>query len=156
MRTNQTPQDKAPAYDPPRCTTCHRANHLPGTYQGHPYTGPDPAWTREDQAAEDAKHAGEQWPPGNGDPYSGIRKSAENATPVEVERIISGEHIPYGLPSQDPDLAPDVAAEEWEAEYPEHDCPRDAFLEDPITVAYGVGSEMVHLIPCSICDAEGS
>jgi hypothetical protein len=29
-----------------------------------------PAWTRADQAAEDVKHVGEPWPPGNGDPYS--------------------------------------------------------------------------------------
>lgn len=28
-------------------------------------TGPAPDWTREDQAAADARHAGEQWPPGN-------------------------------------------------------------------------------------------
>jgi hypothetical protein len=32
-----------------------------------------PVWTRADQAAEDARHAGEPWPPGNGDPYSGQR-----------------------------------------------------------------------------------
>ena len=35
----------------------------------------------------------------------------------------------------------------------EHDCPRDAFLDDPITVHYGVGAEMVHLIACPVCDA---
>ena len=35
----------------------------------------------------------------------------------------------------------------------EHDCPRDAFLDDPITRHYGVGSEMVHLIDCPVCDA---
>lgn len=34
----------------------------------------------------------------------------------------------------------------------DHDCPREAFLDDPITVAYGVGSEMVGLIPCATCD----
>ena len=38
-------------------------------------------------------------------------------------------------------------------EPPPHDCPIDAFLDDPITVAYGVGSEMVHLIRCDVCDA---
>jgi hypothetical protein len=37
----------------------------------------------------------------------------------------------------------------------DHACPRDAFLEDPITVAYGVGSEMVCLIDCPTCDALG-
>lgn len=33
-----------------------------------------------------------------------------------------------------------------------HDCPKAAFLDDPITVAYGVGSEMVGLIACPVCD----
>ena len=33
----------------------------------------------------------------------------------------------------------------------EHPCPKDAFLEDPITVAYGVGSEMVGLVTCVVC-----
>jgi hypothetical protein len=37
---------------------------------------------------------------------------------------------------------------------PEHDCPRQEFLEDPITEAYGVGGEMLHLIDCAVCDAE--
>jgi hypothetical protein len=32
-----------------------------------------------------------------------------------------------------------------------HDCPREAFLDDPITVAYGVGAEMVHLVSCAVC-----
>lgn len=35
-----------------------------------------------------------------------------------------------------------------------HECPKDQFLNDPITVAYGVGGEMVHLIDCAVCDAE--
>lgn len=35
-----------------------------------------------------------------------------------------------------------------------HDCPKQEFLDDPITVAYGVGSEMVRLVPCPVCDAE--
>ena len=35
-----------------------------------------------------------------------------------------------------------------------HECPRDAFLADPITMAYGVGAEMVGLINCPVCDAE--
>jgi hypothetical protein len=34
-----------------------------------------------------------------------------------------------------------------------HDCPRDHFLDDPITQEYGVGSEMLHLIRCEICEA---
>lgn len=38
----------------------------------------------------------------------------------------------------------------------EHDCPREAFLDDPITVAYGVGSEMLHLIACAVCDRPGN
>jgi hypothetical protein len=33
-----------------------------------------------------------------------------------------------------------------------HECPRTEFLNDPITIAYGVGGEMVHLVPCFICD----
>jgi hypothetical protein len=36
----------------------------------------------------------------------------------------------------------------------DHDCPRTEFLDDPITVAYGVGGEMVKLIPCAVCDTE--
>jgi hypothetical protein len=37
---------------------------------------------------------------------------------------------------------------------PEHDCPVDQFLRDPITEAYGVGGEMAHLIRCAVCEAE--
>ena len=36
----------------------------------------------------------------------------------------------------------------------DHDCPRQEFLDDPITVAYGVGAEMIRLVPCAICDAQ--
>jgi hypothetical protein len=36
---------------------------------------------------------------------------------------------------------------------PDHDCPRDAFLADPITRYYGVGGEMLHLISCPVCEA---
>lgn len=34
-----------------------------------------------------------------------------------------------------------------------HACAYDQFLDDPITVAYGVGSEMLHLVDCAGCDA---
>jgi hypothetical protein len=34
-----------------------------------------------------------------------------------------------------------------------HDCPREAFLDDPITQAYGVGYEMVGLVRCPVCEA---
>lgn len=34
-----------------------------------------------------------------------------------------------------------------------HECRREQFLDDPITRANGVGGEMVHLIPCPVCDA---
>ena len=37
---------------------------------------------------------------------------------------------------------------------PDHDCPKQEFLDDPITRAYGVGAEMVALVPCAVCDAE--
>lgn len=47
-----------------------------------------------------------------------------------------GEHAEMG-PQPDP--------------IPPHDCPREEFLDDPITVAYGVGSEMLHLISCPVC-----
>ena len=30
--------------------------------------------------------------------------------------------------------------------------PRQQFLEDPITVAYGVGGEFVSSIACAVCD----
>jgi hypothetical protein len=33
-----------------------------------------------------------------------------------------------------------------------HDCPREDFLEDPITVAYGV-SGMVSMVACATCEA---
>jgi hypothetical protein len=39
-------------------------------------------------------------------------------------------------------------------QYPEHDCPKQQFLDDPIAAAYGVGSEMVGLIRCPVCDAD--
>lgn len=35
-----------------------------------------------------------------------------------------------------------------------HDCPKEAFLQDPITEHYGVGAEMLHLITCKHCEAE--
>jgi hypothetical protein len=37
---------------------------------------------------------------------------------------------------------------------PDHDCPKQEFLDDPITRAYGVGAEMVALVSCPVCDAE--
>lgn len=37
---------------------------------------------------------------------------------------------------------------------PGHDCPKQEFLDDPITRYYGVGSEMIALVPCAVCDAE--
>lgn len=42
---------------------------------------------------------------------------------------------------------------EYGVSEPEHDCPKDRFLADPITQAYGVGAEMVDQIPCPVCDA---
>jgi ssDNA-binding Zn-finger/Zn-ribbon topoisomerase 1 len=34
----------------------------------------------------------------------------------------------------------------------DHDCPKDRFLDDPITQEYGVGGEMVALIRCHTCE----
>jgi len=51
-------------------------------------------------------------------------------TEAELDQLHEEEH--YGLP--------------------EHDCPRDNFLEDPITRHYGVGGEMLHLIHCGVCE----
>ena len=34
----------------------------------------------------------------------------------------------------------------------DHDCPRQQFLDDPITRANGVGAEMVAGIRCAVCD----
>jgi len=45
-----------------------------------------------------------------------------------------------------------IDAQDEANRYPEHDCPKNQFLEDPITQAYGVGSEMVGLISCAVCD----
>lgn len=36
---------------------------------------------------------------------------------------------------------------------PDHECPKQAFLDDPITQAYGVGGELVDRIACATCDA---
>jgi hypothetical protein len=41
----------------------------------------------------------------------------------------------------------------YDEHYEDHDCPRDQFLDDPITQAYGVGGEMLHLIRCPVCEA---
>jgi hypothetical protein len=38
-------------------------------------------------------------------------------------------------------------------EIPEHDCPRQRFLDDPIAMEYKVASQVVGLIPCPVCDA---
>lgn len=43
--------------------------------------------------------------------------------------------------------------DEWEHEH--GDCPKMRFLEDPITVAYGVGGEFVDGIKCRFCDRRG-
>lgn len=37
-----------------------------------------------------------------------------------------------------------------------YDCKKLSFLEDPITIAYGVGDEMLHLIDCPGCDPEAT
>ncbi|MBO0813821.1 MAG: hypothetical protein J2P30_01505 [Actinobacteria bacterium] len=37
--------------------------------------------------------------------------------------------------------------------YPDHDCPKADFLDDPITVAYGVGGDFVGGIACPVCEA---
>ncbi|HEY6312884.1 MAG TPA: hypothetical protein VIY52_19070 [Streptosporangiaceae bacterium] len=46
-----------------------------------------------------------------------------------------------------------VISADPEPEYgpPAHDCPYEAFLEDPITQAYGA-SGMISLVSCSVCD----
>jgi hypothetical protein len=65
---------------------------------------------------------------------------------------VHDQEYPY-----DAELPPDYdeMSPEEEAYYASlaHDCPRDQFLDDPITEAYGVGSEMLHLIRCEICEA---
>ena len=45
--------------------------------------------------------------------------------------------------------------DEWVCRYPatDHDCAYDVFLEDPITIAYGVQG-MVSLVSCPVCDAD--
>jgi hypothetical protein len=48
---------------------------------------------------------------------------------------------------------------EMEADYDawvasmEHDCPKQAFMDDPVTREYGVGGEFAGNIACSVCDA---
>lgn len=70
----------------------------------------------------------------------------------------AGAHNPaYGPPcpgcESQGDCTPDCGYAAYVASLA-HDCPKDAFLDDPITQAYGVGSEMVSLIACPVCDAE--
>ena len=43
--------------------------------------------------------------------------------------------------------------DEWE--HDRGDCPKMRFLEDPITVAYGVGGEFIDGIKCRFCDRHG-
>ena len=53
--------------------------------------------------------------------------------------------------------APDADADELYQQYGgdlDHDCPKQEFLDDPITVAYGVGAEMIALVPCPVCDEQ--
>jgi hypothetical protein len=44
---------------------------------------------------------------------------------------------------------------EFATEFLTHDCPRDAFLGDPITRSYGCGPELLPLIACEVCDSHG-
>jgi hypothetical protein len=47
----------------------------------------------------------------------------------------------------------DYASHELDViEHDQGDCPKMHFLEDPITMAYGVGNEFVDGINCAICD----
>jgi hypothetical protein len=65
-----------------------------------------------------------------------------------------GDSLPQLLGIMDAAQEADGWIEMWpDDDEPGHDCPKDRFLEDPITTAYGVGSEMVSLIPCPVCDA---
>jgi hypothetical protein len=65
-----------------------------------------------------------------------------------AERGVELPDLPFSNPWDEP-------SPEEEAYYASlaHDCPREQFLDDPITQAYGVGSEMLHLIRCEICEA---
>ena len=38
--------------------------------------------------------------------------------------------------------------EDMFGEYQQEDCKKEQFMDDPMTVAYGVGSEMVDLVRC--------
>ena len=69
------------------------------------------------------------------DPQSGL--CLHSCQPADRDRWLAEGNPPYFDP-RDVD---------------EHDCPRQAFLDDPITQAYGVGGEMLHLITCAVCDA---
>jgi hypothetical protein len=74
----------------------------------------------------------------------------------------------YNLPADEPDEASECAicapgqcpgpekCPGWLGLPPEagHDCPKQEFLDDPITRYYGVGAEMVALVSCPVCDAE--
>jgi hypothetical protein len=39
---------------------------------------------------------------------------------------------------------------------PEHDCPKQAFLDNHITKNFGITDQMVGFIPCPVCDTVDS
>ncbi len=70
------------------------------------------------------------------------------------EPVCSFDDSPFG-PGDRCEAAGHTRAESdaYEAHYARfiHDCPREAFLDDEITRAYGAGG-MVSLIDCPVCD----
>ena len=66
--------------------------------------------------------------------------------------VCAASGFPGCSPACEPCAAERAAYEAYLAAT-DHQCPREEFLDDPITVAYGVGAEMLHLVPCAVCDA---
>jgi hypothetical protein len=66
--------------------------------------------------------------------------------------VCAASGFPGCSPACEPCAAERAAYEAYLADT-DHQCPREEFLNDPITVAYGVGAEMLHLVPCAVCDA---
>lgn len=82
----------------------------------------------------------------NGVPIDAEDKDIETICRM-TDATIMGPHGPaIGLT-----ITTSAAAHEYPA--PDHDCPKERFLSNPITQHYGVGGEMVHLVPCPTCDA---
>ena len=75
-----------------------------------------------------------------------IACAQEDVCSLDDQPFGPGDRCPFGRSREESD-----AYEAHCARFA-HDCPRERFLDDPITRAYGVGSEMVGRSVCPVCD----